>query len=153
LLYAVKEFGRRPEETFEKYRRRLTSEFYISSSLHHPNVVHTLDLIQDTKGDFCEVMEYCAGGDLHTFIITAGILKVAEADCFFKQLMRGVEYIHEMGIAHRDLKPENLLLTAHGSLKISDFGYGECFRTAFETEVHMTTGLCGSVPYIAPEAF
>ncbi|KAL8734919.1 MAG: hypothetical protein Q9166_001271 [cf. Caloplaca sp. 2 TL-2023] len=152
-LYAVKEFRRRPQESPKKYQKRLTSEFCISSSLRHPNVIHTLDLLPDAKGDYCEVMEFCAGGDLYTLVLAAGRLEVKEADCYFKQLMCGVEYLHEMGVAHRDLKPENLLLTAHGSLKITDFGNGECFRMAWEKEAHMTAGLCGSAPYIAPEEY
>jgi protein-serine/threonine kinase len=152
-LYAVKEFRRRPQETVKKYTKRLTSEFCISSSLRHPNVIHTLDLLQDAKGDYCEVMEYCAGGDLYTLILAATKLEVAEADCYFKQLMCGVEYMHDMGVAHRDLKPENLLLTQNGCLKITDFGNGECFRMAWEKEAHLTAGLCGSAPYIAPEEY
>jgi protein-serine/threonine kinase len=152
-LYAVKEFRRRPDENEKRYSKRLTAEFCISSSLRHPNVIHTLDLLQDAKGDYCEVMEFCAGGDLYTLVLTAGKLEVTEADCYFKQLMRGVEYMHEMGVAHRDLKPENLLLTTHGALKITDFGNGECFRMAWETDPHMVTGLCGSAPYIAPEEY
>ena len=152
-LFAVKEFRRRPEENEKKYSKRLTSEFCISSSLRHPNVIHTLDLLQDAKGDYCEVMEFCAGGDLYTLVLAAGKLEVNEADCYFKQMMRGVEYMHEMGVAHRDLKPENLLLTTHGALKITDFGNGECFRMAWEKETHMVSGLCGSAPYIAPEEY
>ncbi|MBE7181692.1 MAG: protein kinase [Terriglobus roseus] len=153
LLFAVKEFRQRPGESAKKYQKRLTSEFCLSSSMEHPNVIHTLDLLQDDKGDYCEVMEYCAGGDLYTLILAAGSLEVLEADCYFKQLMRGVEYMHEMGVAHRDLKPENLLLTQHGALKITDFGNGECFRMAWERDAHMTAGLCGSGPYIAPEEY
>ncbi|KAJ8613071.1 hypothetical protein MRB53_037123 [Persea americana] len=152
-LYAVKEFRRRPSESVKKYNKRLTSEFCISSALRHPNVIHTLDLMKDAKGDFCEVMEFCAGGDLYTLVLAAGKLEVIEADCYFKQLMRGVEYIHEMGVSHRDLKPENLLLTSSGALKITDFGNGECFRMAWEKEPHMVAGLCGSAPYIAPEEY
>jgi protein-serine/threonine kinase len=152
-LYAVKEFRRRPQEDTKKYSKRLNSEFCISSSLRHPNVIHTLDLLEDAKGDYCEVMEYCAGGDLYSLVLASGKLEVTEADCYFLQLMRGVEYIHEMGVAHRDLKPENLLLTTRGALKITDFGNGECFRMAWETEPHMTAGLCGSAPYIAPEEY
>jgi len=152
-LYAVKEFRRRPQEDQRKYSKRLNAEFCISSSLRHPNVIHTLDLLADAKGDFCEVMEFCAGGDLYSLVLAAQKLEVNEADCYFLQLMRGVEYIHEMGVAHRDLKPENLLLTNYGALKITDFGNGECFRMAWETEPHMTAGLCGSAPYIAPEEY
>ena len=152
-LYAVKEFRRRPQESEKKYSKRLNSEFCISSSLRHPNIIHTLDLLKDAKGDYCEVMEYVAGGDLYTLVLAAGKLEVCEADCYFKQLMRGVDYMHGMGVSHRDLKPENLLLTTRGALKITDFGNGECFRMAWETEAHMTAGLCGSAPYIAPEEY
>ncbi|KAH7009875.1 HAL protein kinase [Ilyonectria destructans] len=152
-LFAVKEFHRRPDETEKKYSKRITAEFCISSPLRHPNVTHTLDLLKDSKGDYCEVMEFCAGGDLYTLILSSGKLEVEESDCFFKQLMRGVEYIHEMGVAHRDLKPENLLLTAHGNLKISDFANAECFRMPWETDAHMVSGLCGSAPYISPEEY
>ncbi|KAI9661604.1 MAG: serine/threonine-protein kinase HAL4/sat4 [Bathelium mastoideum] len=152
-LYAVKEFRRRPQESEKKYSKRLNSEFCISSSLRHPNIIHTLDLLKDAKGDYCEVMEYVAGGDLYTLVLAAGKLEVTEADCYFKQLMRGVDYMHGMGVSHRDLKPENLLLTTRGALKITDFGNGECFRMAWETEAHMTAGLCGSAPYIAPEEY
>jgi len=152
-LFAVKEFKQRPGESAKRYQKRLTSEFCISSSMQHPNVITTLDLLQDEKGIYCEVMEYCSGGDLYTLVLAAGQLEVVEADCFFKQLMRAVEYMHEMGVAHRDLKPENLLLTSHGAIKITDFGNGECFRMAWEKEAHMTAGLCGSAPYIAPEEY
>lgn len=152
-LYAVKEFKRRPNETEKHYNKRLTSEFCISSSLHHPNIIHTLDLLQDAKGDYCEVMEFCSGGDLYTLILSAGKLEFSEADCFFKQIIRGVNYMHDMGVAHRDLKPENILLTLKGTVKITDFGNGECFRMAWEKEVHLSNGLCGSAPYIAPEEY
>lgn len=152
-LYAVKEFKKRPQESVQKYNKRLTSEFCISSSLHHPNIIQTLDLLQDEKGEYCEVMELCAGGDLFSLILSTGKLDYLEADCFFKQIIRGINYMHEMGVAHRDLKPENILLTAHGAIKITDFGNGECFRMAWEADIHLSNGLCGSAPYIAPEEF
>ncbi|EGW34066.1 serine/threonine protein kinase [Spathaspora passalidarum NRRL Y-27907] len=152
-LYAVKEFKKRVNESDKKYHRRLTSEFCISSSLKHINIIDTLDLLKDANGDYCEVMEFCSGGDLYTLIIGQGKLEYAEADCYFKQLIRGVNYIHEMGVAHRDLKPENLLLTQNGILKITDFGNSECFKIAWEREIHLSEGICGSSPYIAPEEF
>ncbi|CAI2184004.1 2430_t:CDS:2 [Funneliformis geosporum] len=152
-LFAVKEFKKRANEPAKKYIKRLTSEFCISSSLHQINVIDTLDLLQDTQGNYCEVMEYCAGGDLYTLIVTSGGLEQEEADCFFGQLIQGVKYLHDNGVAHRDLKPENLLLTSSGCLKITDFGNGECFRMAWETQPHLSRGICGSEPYIAPEEF
>lgn len=153
ILYAVKEFKRRSTEPQAKFSKRLASEFCISSSLRHTNIIMTFDLFQDAKGDYCEVMEYCAGGDLFTLIVASGKLEYLEADCFFKQLIRGVVYMHDMGVCHRDLKPENLLLTSDGTLKIIDFGNSECFKMAWEKDIHLSGGVCGSSPYIAPEEY
>jgi serine/threonine protein kinase len=86
-------------------------------------------------------------------VVLTGQLEQAEADCFFKQLMCGVNYIHEMGIAHRDLKPENLLLTPSACLKVSDFGGAECFRLSWESDIHMSRTRRGSRPYVSPEQY
>ena len=129
-FYAIKVFRRGVESTETAYRRRVDAEFFISSSLQHQNIVQTFDLLRIGNDSLCECLEYCSGGDLHSLVIASGQLEQAEADCFFKQLMHGINFIHEMGIAHRDLKPENLLLSSNGCLKISDFGSAECFRLA-----------------------
>lgn len=76
-----------------------------------------------------------------------------EVNCCFKQLINGVAYLHSMGVAHRDIKPENLLLDGKGRLKITDFGVSDVFRMCWEKSPHLSKGLCGSEPYIAPEEF
>lgn len=153
-LFAVKEFRKRSSESGNAYQDRLMSEFCISSSLDHVNIIHTYDLMKDAHGSCCQIMEYCSGGDLYSLIISSGAgLTAVEADCFMKQILRGVVYMHSMGVAHCDLKPENILLTQNGVCKISDFGNGECFRMAWEKDVHFSKGVFGSGPYIAPEEF
>ncbi|KAJ3004113.1 serine/threonine-protein kinase HAL4/sat4 [Thoreauomyces humboldtii] len=152
---AVKEFRkRRKNETQKEYVKKLISEFCISSTLHHENVVTTVDLIQDEKRHWCVVMEYCAGGDLFGRIHCGTLKESGEVNCYLKQLVQGVHYLHSMGVAHRDLKPENLLLDKSGKiLKITDFGVSEVFRNPFCTLARKAKGLCGSGPYIAPEEF
>ena len=152
-VYAVKEFRKRRKNESEKdYVKKLTSEFCISSTLHHVNVVETVDLVQDENQHWCEVMEYCPGGDLYAAIKKGG-MKHTEMDSYFKQTILGIHYLHSMGVAHRDIKPENLLLDGKGHIKITDFGVSDVFRMCWEKSTHYSKGLCGSEPYIAPEQF
>ena len=47
---------------------------------------------------------------------------------YAKQIFRGLEGIHKIGIIHCDIKPENILLTGQSyNIKIIDFGSG-CFN-------------------------
>lgn len=152
-LFAVKKFSHRPKDSVKKHLKRVGAEFCISSSLHHPNIIETLDLVQDADGNFCQIMEYCSGGDVYSRVRTQGSLCAMEADCYFKQLLRGLKYLHNTGVVHRDLKPDNLLLTCRGCLKIADFGSSECVRLPWENSVRLSSGLCGSFPYISPEQY
>ncbi|KAJ1832644.1 hypothetical protein LPJ63_003372 [Coemansia sp. RSA 2711] len=152
-VYAIKRFRKqRANETEREYIKKLTSEYCISSSLHHKNVVSTLDLIQDPQKNWCQVMEFCPGGDLYT-VIRDGSMGLPEHECCFKQLCQGIAHLHALGVCHRDIKAENLLLDAHNTVKITDFGVADVFRVAWEERIHKSRGLCGSEPYIAPEMF
>lgn len=152
-LYAVKEFRkRRKNESEKEYVKKLTAEFCISSTLHHINIVETVDLVQDEEKRWCEVMEFCPGGDLYAAIKKGG-MSPSEVECCFKQILTGVSYLHSQGVAHRDLKPENLFFDTKGHLKIGDYGASTVYRLPWEATIHMSTGLCGSEPYIAPEQF
>jgi len=152
-LYAVKEFRkRRKNESEKEYVKKLTAEFCISSTLHHVNIVETVDLVQDENQHWCEVMEFCPGGDLYAAIKKGG-MSPSEVECCFKQILSGVSYLHSQGVAHRDLKPENLFFDTKGHLKIGDYGASTVYRLPWEATIHMSTGLCGSEPYIAPEQF
>ncbi|KAJ2812639.1 hypothetical protein GGI24_006644, partial [Coemansia furcata] len=152
-VYAIKRFRKqRANETEREYIKKLTSEYCISSSIHHKNVVSTLDLIQDPQKNWCQVMEYCPGGDLYT-VIRDGSMGLPEHECCFKQMCEGIAHLHSMGVCHRDIKAENLLLDASNTVKITDFGVADVFRVAWENNIHKSRGLCGSEPYIAPEMF
>ncbi len=149
-LYAVKEFRkRRKNETEKEYVKKLTSEFCISSTLHHINIVETVDLVQDENRHWCEVMEYCPV-EICMLPSNGGGMSQAEVECSFKQILNGIAYLHSMGVAHRDIKPENLLLDGHGHIKITDFGVSDVFRMCWEKTTHYSKGLCGSEPTSPP---
>lgn len=167
-VFAVKEFRERDdsEETEHEYQRKIMSEFAIAKSLEHPNIVQTYNLCYShNRTKWYHVMEYCDQGDIND-IVNLKYFSMEDRNCMFKQLIRGVDYMHSHGIAHRDLKSENLLLSSTGCLKIADFGTSEvfsgphpglrrCRRPSLvdqEKEIKpCQPGLVGSRPYMAPE--
>ena len=165
-VFAVKEFRTRDpdEEEDHDYQRKIKSEYAIAKSCQHPNIVETYRLCFSDQRWY-HVMEYCDLGDLND-LINKGYFSREDRNCMFKQLIRGVDYLHSRGIAHRDLKSENLLVNRSGCLKIADFGTGEVFSGAHPGERrcrrqsiidpdepirYCTPGLVGSRPYMAPE--
>ncbi|KAK9367807.1 kinase-like domain-containing protein [Lipomyces kononenkoae] len=147
--FAVKEFrARHSYETEREYAKKVTAEFCIGSTLHHPNIIETLDIMHE-NGKFYEVMEYCPY-DLFA-IVMSGKMSRAEVYCVFKQILSGVAYLHDMGLAHRDLKLDNCVVSEDGIVKIIDFGSASVFRYPFESEIVKAHGIVGSDPYLAPE--
>lgn len=167
VYFAVKELKPRRTDAIEKFSTRITSEFIIGHSLSHyyepngeqsaPNILNIIDLLE-YNDTFIEVMEFCPAGDMYS-LLTARKNKIGkalhplEADCFMKQLLYGIKFMHDHGVAHCDLKPENILLHPNGLLKLCDFGTSCVFQTAWERHVHFQTGLQGSEPYVAPEEY
>ncbi|KAK8047241.1 hypothetical protein PG996_015305 [Apiospora saccharicola] len=47
---------------------------------------------------------------------------VPQIKCYLKQLLQGLQYLHESHILHRDMKAANLLINNKGILQIADFG-------------------------------
>lgn len=93
-------------------------------------------------------MEHVNAGELFDYIVRHERVDDVTAAKFFKQILDGVEYLHENGVCHRDLKPENLLLEkGSNNLKIIDFGLSNLYKFPHET---LQTA-CGSPCYAAPE--
>ncbi|KAF4624928.1 hypothetical protein G7Y89_g13239 [Cudoniella acicularis] len=167
-VYAVKEFrGKSSNEKAEDYEQKVKSEYSIAKSVHHPNIVETFRLCT-YNGRWNHVMEYCDQGDLFSLVSQKYLSKYdhqIDRLCLFKQLVQGLNYLHNNGIAHRDVKLENLLITKDSKLKITDFGVsevfagihpglraagGECGKEMGEVRL-CAPGMCGSPPYVAPE--
>lgn len=147
--FAVKEFrAKHVTETDREYSKKVTAEFCIGSTLHHPNIIETLDIIHE-GGKTYEVMEYCPF-DFFA-VVMSGKMSKEEIGCSLKQILNGVTYLHELGLAHRDLKLDNCVVTYDGIIKIIDFGSSSVFRYPFESEVVLAHGVVGSDPYLAPE--
>ncbi|CAK8534529.1 unnamed protein product [Lathyrus sativus] len=131
-----------------KMIRQIKQEISTMKLIRHPNVIRMHEVIANKSKIFI-VMELVTGGELFDKIARSGRLKEDEARKYFQQLICAVDYCHSRGVCHRDLKPENLLLDAHGTLKVSDFGLSALPQQVREDGLLHTT--CGTPNYVAPE--
>ncbi|PNY23121.1 Serine/threonine-protein kinase oca2 [Tolypocladium capitatum] len=150
-VFAVKEFrARHTYESEREYNKKVTAEFCVGSTLHHGNIIETLDILQE-KGRWFEVMEY-APYDLFAIVMT-GKMSREEIKCCFLQILNGVTYLHSVGLAHRDLKLDNVVVSDKGIMKIIDFGSAHVFKYPFENGTVAAKSIVGSDPYLAPEVY
>jgi serine/threonine-protein kinase Chk1 len=147
-LLAVKIVKKAHGNDGQALMKNLLKEVKIHQCLSHKNIAKLFSTTEDDHFVYL-VMEYAAGGELFDRIAPDVGLEEDLAHLYFQQLISGVEYIHERGIAHRDLKPENLLLDTNGNLKIIDFGLATVFKHKGQTRILTTP--CGSPPYVSPE--
>ncbi|KJZ72846.1 hypothetical protein HIM_07790 [Hirsutella minnesotensis 3608] len=147
----------------EQVRRKL-QEADVLRQLQHPNILAFVDAFispyslyvassllpafaHSTRFTFAEL---ATGGDLWSFIYQRDSIGELETRVIVRQVVNGLDYIHQKGVVHRDLKPENILLACSPRstclrVMLSDFGaYAVPRRSRMLTQM-------GTVNYQAPE--
>lgn len=129
----------------ESSKKKMSNEISILKILRHPNVTKLLETF-DTDKHHLIVLELCPGGDLLNYVRKRRKLNEKYAKFVFRDIMKGIAYLHQNGVVHRDIKLDNILLDGRGSIKIGDFGVS---RRVIDNELLFEQ--CGTPAYIAPE--
>lgn len=114
--YALKVFSR--DYTL---RHHYSREKAAISKLDHPNIIKYVPILSHNFRMDIMLTEYTPNGDLFDFVTKGCLENETVIRSYFHQLIEGLEYLHDQGIAHLDLKLENLLLDINYALKIIDF--------------------------------
>eukprot|EP01061_Rhynchopus_euleeides_P024816 TRINITY_DN399_c0_g1_i1.p1 TRINITY_DN399_c0_g1~~TRINITY_DN399_c0_g1_i1.p1 ORF type:complete len:444 (+),score=188.05 TRINITY_DN399_c0_g1_i1:379-1710(+) len=134
----------------EHMEEQLKREIAVMKLLKHDNIVQLKEVLQTQKHIYL-ILELITGGELFDRIVAAKKFDEPTARRYFQQLIMGIYYCHQQGIAHRDLKPENLLLDGNDNLKISDFGLSNLQRGGAGGGGTLLQTVCGTPNYVAPE--
>jgi len=129
-----------------KAKQKLISELKIHKSIDHENIVKFDHYFEDAQNVYI-LMELCYNQTLYELLKRRKRLTELEAQYYIYQLVKALQYLHNLKIIHRDLKLANLFLSDNMQLKLGDFG----LATKFEFEGERKRSLCGTPNYIAPE--
>eukprot|EP01062_Namystynia_karyoxenos_P032315 TRINITY_DN2382_c0_g2_i1.p1 TRINITY_DN2382_c0_g2~~TRINITY_DN2382_c0_g2_i1.p1 ORF type:complete len:1325 (+),score=281.92 TRINITY_DN2382_c0_g2_i1:172-4146(+) len=132
--------------------KEMVQEVTLMTALRHDNVVQFLGCA--VHGWYVLiVMDYLPGGSLATVIQQfGGKLPVSCVRRYTRDIISGLDFIHENNIVHRDLKPANVLVTADGQARLADFGASaELMAKAATTGDSAVDQIAGTPLYMAPE--
>ena len=114
-------------EEFSNDISTLENEIRLLEGLKHRNIVR----YQGTEregGCLCIFLEYVPGGSIKALIHKFSKLEDSVVRCYTRQILMGLEYLHNNGIAHRDIKGANCLVGNDGVIKLADFGASKPWR-------------------------
>jgi eukaryotic-like serine/threonine-protein kinase len=139
---------------------RFGREAKLLAALDHPNIAAVYGL--EDSGDTRALVMQLAEGPTLADRIAQGPIPIDETLPIVRQIAEALEYAHERGIIHRDLKPANVKVSAHGMVKLLDFGLAKAMESELSTEdlsdsptvsrtVTQAGVLLGTPAYMSPE--
>ncbi|KAL1110551.1 hypothetical protein AAG570_008079, partial [Ranatra chinensis] len=98
-------------------------EIDIMNQLNHHKLIKIHDAYE-TLNSLTIITELAAGGELLDWLTKQSYTSESEIASYIRQLLCGLDYMHDQNIAHLGLNPGDLLLSHPGSddLKLCDFG-------------------------------
>lgn len=133
-------------------------EARLASSITHPNVVATLDVVAE-EGELLVVMEYVHGETLATLLRTSRLTgDPPDVPVVVRILCDALEGLHAahvaslagkpLNIVHRDVSPQNIMAGADGNTRVLDFGIAQA---ALKSQVTAAGVVKGKIAYMSPE--
>ncbi len=125
--------------------RVLRSAAILKRLVHHPNIVHLLEIVKD-DGKFILIQEYVEGPTLQQLLEQN--ISSLDKEAYFLQLVSVISYAHKHKILHRDIKPENIIISKNRQVKLLDFGIAR--DLSWQTPGSSSEG---TVNFMPPEQF
>lgn len=136
----------------------------LSQNGGHPHVIRLYDS-KTVGSEMYMLLEYGSSFDMFDMVKNSRYLSEARASNYFRQMLLGLQFIHNHGIAHLDISLENISLTTHFpyQVKFVDFGQSRRLIHTLDDDKHKEwnesmaavpfTGVRGKDAYMAPEVY
>lgn len=101
------------------------SEARIGNHLNHANLVkmHYADVVQHKGVDLVIIaMDYHSNGSILSEANPGNFLPLPRVLHFMIDILRGLEYLHELNLYHSDIKPKNILIGDAKQGVLTDYG-------------------------------
>ncbi|QPG76240.1 hypothetical protein FOA43_003626 [Brettanomyces nanus] len=123
----------------------LLQEIKLLRDLNSPFITKWYDTcVKDVTMFIC--IEYCGAGSCTDLLRIHKSLNEVAVAYITRDTLRGLEYLHSLGIIHRDVKAANILLTEDAQVKLADFGVSGKLQNSAKRKTFVGT------PYwMAPE--
>ncbi|KAI9316284.1 hypothetical protein BX666DRAFT_1949117 [Dichotomocladium elegans] len=130
----------------------LYREISLLKNLEHDNIVQYLGYDYDEdEGHINIFLEYIPGGSILSALNKGGKFEEVMVRFFTRQILLGLEYLHDRNIMHRDIKASNILVDNDGVCKITDFGLSKPSDQEEAYDPKSNTLMKGTVFWMAPE--
>ncbi|KIK69646.1 hypothetical protein GYMLUDRAFT_79751 [Collybiopsis luxurians FD-317 M1] len=97
------------------------SSISLYQTLCHPCIVSLFSIFSTSSHRF-QVLEFCSGGSLSTFLTSRsdGVLSEGETRSVLRSILDGLAYLNKNSIVHRNINLENVKLTDQCRVKLSN---------------------------------
>eukprot|EP01122_Echinamoeba_exundans_P008340 TRINITY_DN2750_c0_g1_i2.p1 TRINITY_DN2750_c0_g1~~TRINITY_DN2750_c0_g1_i2.p1 ORF type:complete len:892 (-),score=162.12 TRINITY_DN2750_c0_g1_i2:84-2759(-) len=150
-LIAVKHLELSPDTNLEKNTHYISfkKEIDLLKSFRHGNIVRYFGSEVD-KNNVYVFLEYAPGGSISSLLVQYGSFHESLIKVYAKDILNGLDYLHENGIAHRDIKGGNILVDTTGHAKLADFGCSKSME-GLATQDQQFKTMLGTPYWMAPE--
>ncbi|CEP11803.1 hypothetical protein [Parasitella parasitica] len=143
------------EERKKSMVKALHREIELLRELEHDNIVQYLGSKEDDSY-FSIFLEYVPGGSVAGLLSSYGAFQEPLVKSFVRQILKGLNYLHNKDIVHRDIKGANVLVDNKGGVKITDFGISKKIEEDIMMQGQSSSAahrpsLQGSIYWMAPE--
>ncbi|ESQ35976.1 hypothetical protein EUTSA_v10006999mg [Eutrema salsugineum] len=136
------------KEKTQAHIQELEEEVKLLKNLSHPNIVRYLGTVREDD-TLNILLEFVPGGSISSLLEKFGPFPESVVRTYTKQLLFGLEYLHNHAIMHRDIKGANILVDNKGCIKLADFGASK--QVAELATISGAKSMKGTPYWMAPE--